>query len=127
MCCLLRMPLQAQNYFTCFKSDANPKLALTVEWNAKTEKAMFVTYKGQSEKIPLNYIKESFPAKGSATYMTVYTEKYQGKLTGTYIFTHSGNQDYIKYIRKRDNKVFNFTIDLDLSVEGEGYRKTPCY
>lgn len=125
--CLVRMPVSAQHFFICFTNDLNHKLALSVGFNAKTEKAVFVKYKGQADTIPLSYVKQIFPHKGYATYETTYNEKYLGKQTGTYVFTHSGNWDYIKYIRKKDHKTFNFTIDLDTSMEGKGYRKTPCY
>jgi len=121
------MPASAQKFFMCFKNDSNLELALTVAFDAKTEKAVFVKYKGQNETIPLFYSKQSVLNKGYAAYETTYIEKYRGKQTGTYIFTHSGNGEYIKYFRKKDNKTFSFTIDLDASVEHETYRKTPCY
>ncbi len=125
--CVLRINASAQNFFMCFTNDANPKMTLTVGFDTKTEKASFVKYKGQGETIPLYYVRQRFPHKGYATYETTYTEKYRGIQTGTYIFTHSGNYDYIKYIRKKDNKTFTFTVDLDLSIVDEAYRKTPCY
>lgn len=124
---LLRTNASAQKFFMCFTNDSNPKLALTVGFNAKTVRASFVKYKGQDETIPLSYVKQRIPNEGYATTETTYIEKYRGTQTGTYIFTHSGNWVYIKYIRKKDNKKFTFTIDNDLSVEDGEYRTTPCY
>ena len=51
-----------------------------------------------------------------------------GQINGKYNFTHSGNYDYIEYIRK-DGKKFKFTINLNnsLNPEGDGFRSTPCY
>lgn len=125
--CLLAIDALAQRFFMCFTNDSNPKLALMVGFDAKTEKASFVKYKGQHEAIPLSYIKKRIPNAGYATTETTYLEKYKGKQTGTYIFTHSGNWVYLKYIRKEDNKKFTFTINNDLSVENGEYRTTPCY
>ena len=124
---LFHINVSAQRYFMCFTSDSNPKLGLSVGFDAKTERAIFLKYKGQDETISLIYVKQRFPNKGYATYETTYLEKYKGKTIGTYIFTHSGNWEYIKYIRKKDNKSFAFTINNELSIMNGEYRKTPCY
>lgn len=125
--CFVCIHVSAQNFYMCFTNDTNPKLALSVTFNSTSEKATFIKYKGQKETMLLSYLKRSVPAKGDAAYETTYSEKYHGKQTGTYIFTHSGNWDYIKYIRKKDGKIFNFTINLETSIKDDGYRKTPCY
>lgn len=125
--CLLSLNASAQRFFMCFTSDTNPKLALTVGFNDKTEKAIFVKYKGQDETIPLTYIKGNISNKGNSAYDTYYSEMYGGKQTGTYIITNSGNWVYMKYIRKKDNKLFAFTIDNEQSIVDGEYRKTPCY
>lgn len=115
----------AEKYFICYDADKNPKLHLSVCF--ENNKAVYVKYQGQDKSIPLTFVKTNIQ-KGVAAYSDVYSEKYRGKVTGTYVMTHSGNYDYVKYTRKKDGKVFNFTINHTETISEEGnYRTTPCY
>jgi hypothetical protein len=119
--------LYAQKSFRCFDCDNNIKLKISVEYLNDTP--ISVKYKGQTSSIPLKLIKGSQKTvTGYSTTEESYNEILNGQINGKYIFTHSGNWDYIVYIRKDDVK-FNFTINLNESIKpsGDGYRETPCY
>ena len=45
------------------------------------------------------------------TIIDYYDEIYNGEINGHYKLTKSGNWYYVLYIRGRDNKEFNFTVD----------------
>ncbi|OEK08651.1 hypothetical protein A8C32_04165 [Flavivirga aquatica] len=113
----------AVDHYICYKDD---KKAERVIWISFTEKsrAIQVKYKGQNTAIDLVFVKEEF-IKGGAhpTIITYYNEIHDGKLNGEYKLTHSGNWDYVKYIRGKDGKKFNFTIDHN----SNSYRKSSCF
>jgi hypothetical protein len=116
----------SQKTYRCFDCDDNAKLKISVEYN-KFEKPISVKYRGQKASIGL------VPIKGSTKYnqansTEAFNEILDGQIIGKYVFTHSGNWDYIVYIRK-DGKKFKFTINLDesLNQNNDGYRETPCY
>ena len=121
--CFFAIKAKSQTFYQCFDSDTNAKLKISVKF--VNDKAISVKYKGQTQAIPLVYVKQVYE-KGSANTTTIYNEKFNGKITGKYLITHSGVWDYEKY-RRQDGKVFNFTINQDLSVSGDSYRKTSCY
>jgi hypothetical protein len=114
--------------FRCFECDNNVNLKISVEYVDETPVSL--KYKGQNSSILLKKIKGSlkFQKKGYSSFTESYIEIVNGKPNGKYNFTHSGNWDYIQYIRK-DGKKFDFTVNLDDSIDpnGDGYRLTPCY
>lgn len=115
----------AQTFYKCFDSDAGSKMKITVKYVNET--AVSVKYKGQKQAIPLNFVKQIINKDDSDSGLTsLYNEKYNGKITGKYLITHSGNYDYVEYQRK-DGEVFNFTLNQNLSLINNTYRKTPCY
>lgn len=116
---------QEAKYWVCFTNDNNENLQLSVCFAGSH--AVSVKYKGQTETIPLEFIKEEMPKGGSCqNVITTYKEVYQGKVSGTYVYTHCGNWDYIKYIRAKDKKVFNFTINHELTGKASE-SSTPCF
>jgi len=114
------------DHYRCFVSDEIKELKLSVSFDTY-DNALEVKYIGQTQGIPLTYLDEVIITPSQPATKTIYKEIDMGEETGTYELTHSGNYDYIKYIRKKDGEVFNFTIDLELSVLDIGYRSTPCY
>lgn len=115
------------DYFICYRSDDNADLQLSIAFSEEG-KALFAQYKGQTESLPLIFQKEHYQEGGAHPSITeTYMEMHQGKENGTYELTHSGVWDYATYTRKRDGKVFQFTIDHELTVAGGSYRKTSCY
>jgi hypothetical protein len=52
-----------------------------------------------------------------------YNEIYEEEVNGIYKLTKSGNWYYAEYTRKSDNKVFNFTID----IEANNFSDSPCF
>ncbi len=116
----------SQKNYRCFNCDDNTKLKISVEYN-RYEKPISVKYKGQKTSIGL------IPINGSAKYnqsnsSEAFNEILNGQIIGKYVFTHSGNWDYIVYTRK-DGKKFKFTINLEesLNQNSDGYREEPCY
>lgn len=115
----------AEKHFICYDADNNAAMQISICF--ENEKATYVKYKGQDETISLKFVKRTI-SKGVANYSEVYTESYRGKVNGSYVLTHSGNYDYVKYTRKKDGKVFNFTINHTNTVSEQGnYRQTPCF
>ena len=116
----------SQKTYRCFECDDNIKLKISVEYNIN-ETPISVKYNGQKQSIGLSPIKG-----GNKNYKSNVVESYNemldGKINGKYVFTHSGNWDYIVYTRK-DGKKFKFTINLEesLNQNNDGYRETPCY
>lgn len=113
--------------YKCFECDNNNELKISVEYVDDTP--FFLKYKGQDSSIILKKIKGSLKTQnGTGNFTESYNEIVNGQSNGKYIFTHSGYYDYIEYFRK-DGKKFNFTINLDDSVNpnGDGFRLTPCY
>jgi uncharacterized membrane protein YfhO len=116
----------AQKYFHCFTCDSKPSLQLSVCY--ENDKIVYVKYKGQDETIPLTFVKnKNISVTAYSTDESTYTENYRGVVNGTYKFTKSGNWYYITYKRKKDGKVFKFTIDHEKSIVNEEFRTTPCY
>jgi len=116
-----------QKSFRCFECNNNVNLKISIEYVDDTPFSL--KYKGQNSSIILKKIKGSLKTQnGTSGFTESYNEIVNGQSNGKYIFTHSGNYDYIKYIRK-DGKKFDFTVNLDDSINpnGDGYRKTPCY
>lgn len=116
-----------QKTFRCFECDNNAKLKISVEY--VDDNPISLKYKGQDSSIILKKIKGTIKSqKGYNNVSETYNEIVNGQSNGKYIFTHSGNYDYIKYIRK-DGKKFDFTINLEESTNssGDGYRTSACY
>ena len=115
----------AETFYQCYDSDTNQNLKISVKF--VNEKAVSVKYKGQKTAVPVVFKDKIFENGGAHPNITsIYLEKYNGKITGKYTFTHSGVWDYIEY-QRNDGKRFKFTINLDLSTAGNGYRTSPCY
>ena len=117
----------SQKSYRCFDCDNNEKLKISVEYLDDTP--VFIKYKGQNSSIFLTLIKENKKSnKGYSATEESYNEIINGQYSGKYIFTHSGNWDYIVYKRK-DGRQFKFTVNIDESLDpkGDGYRTTPCY
>ncbi|NJB83068.1 hypothetical protein [Wenyingzhuangia aestuarii] len=111
-----------KEHYICYNADNNKNLKIWIRFH--NNKAISVKYKGSKTAISLNYLKEEF-LKGGAhpTIITHYNELYNGKINGQYILTHSGIWDYVKYIRGKDQKEFNFTIDHN----SNNYSSKPCF
>lgn len=114
------------DHYICFRCDEIKDLQMSVSFDTYGN-ALEVKYIGQSQSIPLTYMDEEIITPGHPATKTVYKEIDMGKETGIYEFRHSGNWDYAKYIRKKDGETFNFTIDHEQTVTGNGYRETPCF
>lgn len=113
--------------FRCFECDNNVNLKISVEYVDDTPFSL--KYKGQNSSILLKKIKGSLKTQNrNGSFTESYNDIVNGQSNGKYNFTHSGNYDYIQYIRK-DGKMYNFTVNLDDSINpnGDGYRITPCY
>lgn len=116
----------AANYI-CYNNDKTPSMQISISFD-KEGRAIAVKYKGQTESMPLQYLKEKYLEGGAhPTIEEYYQEMYNGKKNGEYKLTHSGVWDYAEYTRAKDAKKFSFTINHDLSIENDGYRTTPCF
>jgi hypothetical protein len=112
-------------YYQCFTGDNNPDLCLSIKFvnNKGTE----ASYNGNSEGMRLFFIKDTVINLGGPVRLVAnYQELYNGKENGFYEITRAGNYTYVKYIRGKDGKEFNFSIDLDRSLEYDTYTTKPC-
>ncbi len=114
------------DHYICFRENAIQDLEMSVSFDTY-DNALEVKYKGQVNVMMLHYVDEVIITPGKPATKTIYTEVLDGQENGTYEFTHSGNWDYVRYIRNSDGEEFNFTIDHDQTTRGGGYRTTPCY
>ena len=109
--------------YVCFTNDNDKTKRIWVEFS-ENGKANRLKYEGQSESIDLKFTKENMNTDGAhPTIENYYQEIYNGEVNGEYIITHSGNWDYVKYIRGKDGKEFNFTIDHTANP----YGSKPCF
>lgn len=124
--------LYAQFTYLCFENDKNKKIKLWVSFD-KNERASYVKYAGQTDSIKLVYSKiektENPGGIPSVYWAETYLEKYQGKITGEYIFTNAGTYQLdITYLRKRDNKEFYFqVIEKEVDTVFGIHRQKPCF
>lgn len=111
------------DHYICYSKNDRKDKKLWVGFN-KYNIALKVKYEGQNETIDLVYLKKEYiPGGAHPSIITYYNEIYGGQVNGVYKTTHSGNWDYIEYVRNKDGKVFNFTIEHELNP----YGKTPCF
>lgn len=111
------------DHYICYLDDKTSSKKIWISFNQK-EKAIRIKYKGQTDSIQLIFEREEYIKGGThPTIINYYSERYNGKTNGVYKLTHSGNWDYVEYIRGKDNKVFNFTIDHN----AKSYGKKPCF
>ena len=97
--------------YICYTNDNNKSQKIWIRFN-NSNKAMEIKYHGQSESIPLKFVRDEYIEGGSQpTIIDYYDEIYHGEINGHYKLTKSGNWYYVLYIRGRDNKEFNFTVD----------------
>ena len=110
-------------YYICYNEDNDSSLKLSIEFN--NGRALNVKYKGMNSSMDLIFIKEENENPGGAypVLASYYKEMYQGKVNGEYKLTHSGIWDFVEYIRGKDSKKFNFTIDH----KSNSYSSSPCY
>lgn len=114
------------SFYICYRNDDNSDMVISISFDEEG-KAQAVKYKGQSESIPLVYQRENIEQGGAyPTTETYYIEMANGQKNGVYKLTHAGIWDYVEYTRGKDGKVFKFTIDHEISVDGDSYTKEPC-
>jgi len=111
------------SHYICYNEDNDSSLKLSIEFN--NGRALNVKYKGMNSSMDLIFIKEENENPGGAypVLASYYKEMYQGKVNGEYKLTHSGIWDFVEYIRGKDSKKFNFTIDH----KSNSYSSNPCY
>ena len=112
------------SYYICYNEDNGSSLNLSIGFNNKG-RALSVKYKGMNSSMDLIFIRVENENPGGPYPVLVkyYNEMYQEKVNGEYRLTHSGNWDYVEYIRGKDSKKFNFTIDHN----SNSYSYTPCF
>lgn len=110
-------------YYICYSNNTIKSQKIWISFDEKNQ-AVEIKYKGQTDSIKLNFDKEEYMEGGAhPTIIKYYNEIYNGKINGQYKLTHSGNWDYVKYIRAKDGKEYNFTIDHHLNP----YGSKPCF
>ncbi len=109
-------------YYIEFKEDKGKAKNLQVAFSESGE-ALFVKYEGQERHIQVATNKDQ---SQGATIKILYDEIIHGVKAGSYLITHQGNYDYVKYTAK-NGKVFNYTIDFDKSLIRDSYRTTPNF
>lgn len=121
------VPRPEPEYYICYKADGGESSGLMIGFTSDG-KAIWAQYEGEGDIIELDFQAENMET-GTAYPVTEghYLEMVDGENSGEYKLTHSGNYDYAEYTRAKDGKVFNFTIDFDASVVGDGYSEMPCY
>lgn len=112
-------------YYLCFTGDNNPELCLSIKF--VNNKAIHASYNGNPEGMQMVYLKDTLiNLGGPVRIISDYQELYDGKENGFYEITSAGNYTYVKYIRRKDGKKFNFSIDFDRSIVNDEYTTKPC-
>jgi predicted transcriptional regulator YdeE len=116
--------LKLPNYYICYSENNNENLQLWIGFDEKA-KATKVKYKGMNLDMDLVFVKEVDENEGGPypVLAEYYNEIYEEEVNGVYKLTKSGNWYYAEYKRKSDNKVFNFTID----IESNNFSDSPCF
>lgn len=111
---------QKADYYICFNNNNDAHQTIWVSYSS-SGKSLQVKYKGDDKIINLkqHYCRhcEEHPNEYH------YYEIVEKNITGIYNIIHSGNWDYVEYIRSENQKMFNFTIDHNANP----YGKTPCF
>ena len=110
---LINFSSKAQQYM-CFSNDKNSSMQLSIYFD-NDGNAKAVIYKGQTKWINLKFVRNIEENSGGAypVISELYSELFNGKSTVTYKITKSGIWYYVVYKRKKDNKIFKFTIIED--------------
>ncbi len=122
----------SQNWYACFENDKNTKLKISVYFD-KRNKATYVKYKGQKDSASLYFVnREVFKNEGGhprAYWSETYTEKYNGKVTGTYRFSNVGTFGLdVNFTREKDRKEFYFVIiEGTMDAETNKFPTVPCF
>lgn len=115
---------EVESHYICYTEDSTTDQYLWIRFYAGEAKQ--IKYKGNEIVLELVFDKESEnlnPEGSYPVYAKYYKEISEGKVTGVYKLTHSGNYDYAEYVRGSDSKVFKFTIDFSANP----YGLTPCF
>lgn len=115
---------KGSSHYICYTDDSKSDLYIWIRFSGG--KAKEIKYKGMETSIDLEFDKESEnlnPGGPYPVFANYYNEIVDGKVNGVYKLTHSGNYDYAEYVRAKDNKTYNFTIDHSANP----YGSTPCF
>lgn len=108
--------------FVCYRNDDNPDMLIWISYH--DGRAQQVMYKKGSAPMDLSFVDSTMNNEGAnPTLYSNYEEIHEGDINGFYKLIHSGVWDYAEYTRKLDGRVFNFTIDHDMTP----YSSTPCF
>ncbi|WP_395043135.1 hypothetical protein [Flavobacterium sp.] len=111
--------------YQCYANDKNSKNMISTILDANYS-VIAVYYKGQKVAINLTFVKEEMETNGAhPTSYSYYKEIIDGKVTGIYVFIHSGIWDYIQYTNKKSKKTTSYTM-TDFSRENFESSK-PCF
>ena len=122
----------SQNWYACFENDKSSRLKISVCFD-KNNKAKYVKYKGQKDSASLYFVnREVFKNEGGhprAYWSETYTEKYNGKVTGSYRFSNAGTFGLdVNFTREKDGKEFYFVIiEGTMNSETNGFPTSPCF
>ena len=122
---------QSQNRFVCFENDSIKNIRISVCFD-KNDKAKYVKYQGQKDSIVI-YYKNAHYTKNDGIpnyyWSKTYIEKYNGRITGEYVFTNAGTYQLdVYYTRKKDGKEFYFKVtEENTSADEFPYRSSPCW
>jgi hypothetical protein len=112
-------------HYICYTNDKDANQIIWISFDADG-RAIQIKYKGMESAISLVFDKQSEnlnPGGPYPVFADYYNEFVDGKVSGVYKLTHSGNYDYAEYIREQDSKTSNFTIDHAANPYGD----TPCF
>ena len=110
-------------YYICYSNNTIKSQKIWISFDEKNQ-AVEIKYKGQTDTMKLKFDKEAYIEGGThPTIIKYYNEIYKGTINGQYKLTHSGNWDYVTYLRAEDGKEYNFTIDHN----SDPYGSKPCF
>lgn len=115
------VPTKNPDAYITYDSDNKSSKQLMIAFS-EDGKALYAKYYGQARHLQLKFVKDASEGRNIIDY---YDEIVGDEVVGTYKLTHSGNWDYVEYSPKNNDKKFKFTINHDVTIDGDTYRTTP--
>ncbi|WP_025743303.1 hypothetical protein [Aquimarina pacifica] len=112
-------------HYICYTNNNDPSNIIWISYGTDG-KAIQIKYKGMKAPIALVFDKQSEnlnPGGPYPVFVNYYNEIVDDKVNGVYKLTHSGVYDYVEYIKGKNSKILNFTIDHSVNQ----YGATPCF
>jgi len=118
---------ELDGFFICYQEDRREEQKISIYFD-KNGMANGMKFKGDQNWISLQYNTSQLESDGTMPKtIDQYFAIVAGDKIGILNLTHIGNWDYAVYTSTKDGIELNFTIDHELTIVNDEYRKDACY